>query len=163
MDKTMYRENNNDFPTKSPNYMKNNPLSEAQVKSLAQYCADKKTTLFNFLINRMKFTPYIPSSLFDGKDGACPFWIGMSFVNGRPVTGFKPEGYDIDSNHIYLASGAQSWWLKQSTSCGWTNAPRYACMKATKATEVGAVSKDIEVCSDKDSVPNVTMFFFGKG
>ena len=40
---------------KTPDCMKNNPLSDKDVQLIADYCKEKRTSLFQYLLNEMKF------------------------------------------------------------------------------------------------------------
>ena len=51
-----YEKHFNDF-SKTPSYMSGMPLSQAQVKALASYCASRKTSVFDLLFNRVGFIP----------------------------------------------------------------------------------------------------------
>ena len=82
----------NDIPKSSPAYMTKNPLSASQVKALAAYCKERKMTLFEFLMNKMKFKPYIE---FSDMVSYCPFCYDLT----RPGT-IKPEGDGINKNKI---------------------------------------------------------------
>lgn len=81
---------NNHFPkTKSsPAYMTKNPLSASQVKALAAYCKERKMTLFEFLMNKMNFKPYIK---YSDNFSYCPFCYDLT----RPGT-IKHEGEGIN-------------------------------------------------------------------
>lgn len=93
-----------DIPKTSPDYMTKNPLSAAQVKSLASYCSQKKITVFEFLINRMQFYPYIyDSSGFK----LSPFYYDDARSNGSNRY-FLPESCMVVKNRVFLATGAQS-------------------------------------------------------
>ena len=39
---------------KTPDCMKNNPLSDKDVQLIADYCKEKRTSLFQYLLNEMK-------------------------------------------------------------------------------------------------------------
>ena len=145
---------NNHFPkTKSsPAYMTKNPLSASQVKALAAYCKERKMTLFEFLMNKMNFKPYIK---YSDNFSYCPFCYDLT----RPGT-IKPEGEGINKNKIYLATGAQSYKRSEGTvPFAGTSVGGY--MQAIKMTEVGASNSQIKFFSN-DTPYHITMMFFTK-
>lgn len=68
---------------RTPAYMKKNPMSESQIKSLANYCAKKKVSLFDFLFNQMEFQPltYIKVS---GQPTVARFAIDYEVISIAP-------------------------------------------------------------------------------
>ena len=155
--KELWDGNRKRISEKAPDYMKNNPLTQSQVEELAKYCAGKKTTLFEFLINKMHFTPYMPSSLSGGRDGVSPFSLDI-YRSGRYYA-FLPEGKNVDSNHIYLATGAQT--QKHVYEGSGFSAQERGYMNLTLMTKVGAKNEKTEFYDR--GYAKYTVLFFEKG
>lgn len=99
--------------------MSKNPLSDKQLESLADYCAARKVSIFDFLFNEMQFLP-VDLSQAEARDGKINIWV---FNHTRPdlmssVYYFEPKG-PLVSGTIYLATShsiskgqrGQSAWL----------------------------------------------------
>jgi hypothetical protein len=154
------------FDVKStPAYMKNNPLSEDQVKALAKYCKEKNTTLFEFLINRMHFQGVI---IPNGTEGIKYSAFTMDYTRtdmNKPLTTantfYAPQSCFI-KGELYMAAGAQNRVREQGYSGGYTTAPVYAVMNAIKAAKVTDSVEKVKVCSNKGIVQDCAMMFFQK-
>ena len=76
----------------TPDYMKNMPLNKDQVTALFEYCYNKKTTIFDLLLNRVGFKVEQKRRL--GKNNIVSCWTLRNGV-------YKPKGM------VFLAAGAQ--------------------------------------------------------
>ena len=78
---------------KTPDCMKNNPLSDKDVQLIADYCKEKRTSLFQYLLNEMKFDLKV---VYNNKT------YTVSEISKDPIP--KNIGH---SQKIYLATGKQ--------------------------------------------------------
>ena len=108
----------NDNIMKTPDCMKNNPLSDKDVQLIADYCKEKRKSLFQYLLNEMKFDlkvvynnkTYTASDI--RKDlvlsthcVVVPNFMGGGWAyNHGPINGTK---YKELPQEIYLATGKQ--------------------------------------------------------
>lgn len=87
----------------TPSYMRENPLSSAQVKELTAYAAGNGETLFNFLFNDMKFTPH----KYTGKEQA-DFRARGEVVFPYAYVTDGSGNYVLNACPSYVAAGAQN-------------------------------------------------------
>ena len=103
---------------KTPDCMKNNPLSDKDVQLIADYCKEKRTSLFQYLLNEMKFDlkvvynnkTYTVSEISKDPILKMHLVVGSNFTgegwayNYGPINGSKNIEH---SQKIYLATGKQ--------------------------------------------------------
>ena len=103
---------------KTPDCMKNNPLSDKNVQMIADYCKEKRKCLFQFLLNEMKFDlkvvynnkTYTVSEISKDPILKMHLVVGSNFTgegwayNYGPINGSKNSEH---SQKIYLATGKQ--------------------------------------------------------
>ena len=111
---------------KTPDCMKNNPLSDKDVQLIADYCKEKRTSLFQYLLNEMKFDlkvvynnkTYTVSEISKDPILKMHLVVGSNFTgdgwayNYGPINGQK---YKELPQTIYLATGKQ--YITQNDKC----------------------------------------------
>jgi hypothetical protein len=107
-----------EYSMKTPDCMKNNPLSDKDVQLIADYCKEKRTSLFQYLLNEMKFDlkvvynnkTYTVSEISKDPILKMHLVVGSNFTgegwayNYGPINGSKNIEH---SQKIYLATGKQ--------------------------------------------------------
>ena len=108
----------NDNIMKTPDCMKNNPLSDKDVQLIADYCKEKRKCIFQYLLNEMCFDLKIVYNnktytsdeiksdfILRGKFIVSPGIMGTGWAyNMGPINGSKNSEH---SQKIYLATGKQ--------------------------------------------------------
>ena len=142
----------------TPDFMSRNPLSASQVKDLADYAAEKGMTLFDFLFNKMQFTPvcYSKSEVAQFQKENKPY---VQFVYHR--TGMLDNSGDyILTGKPFVATGAQNLVHKEGMSYGRCARPRYTTMQAINANKKGAGDEKIELYYNGVKSDSGDMIFF---
>ena len=98
----------------TPRYMSNSLLSTSQLKDIAEYCAQKNITIFDFLFNVMKFKPANP-------DGYPVFMETETGSEDDPVWYHRGEYYVPSGNDVfgtvYLVTGKSINKSRSGDSC----------------------------------------------
>ena len=98
----------------TPKYMSNSLLSTSQLKDIAEYCAQKNITIFDFLFNVMKFKPANP-------DGYPVFMETETGSEDDPVWYHRGEYYVPTGNDVfgtvYLVTGKSINKSRSGDSC----------------------------------------------
>lgn len=114
---------------KTPDHMSKNPLSQDQLKSLAAYCAEKNMTIFDFVLNDMKFKPDRLTAAERKAGGIAPPPFNITTSWDRGVI-YVPTGSYVYGK-VLLATG-HSLNKHQSGERAWID------YEAVNATQVGA-------------------------
>ena len=123
----------------TPDGLSNFPLNAAQMKSLAEYAAAKKTTLFNLLFNTVGFELQIYPSMtlmrYFGMDyGRC---TPESVIN-LPIFGSRTLREILRDGTTYIPTGNQYIILLEEWFDSHRDTPCFNCMQAIRANKVGA-------------------------
>ena len=135
----------------TPSYMRENPLSNAQVKELSEYAAGNGETLFDLLFNRMKFMPH----KYTEKERA-DFCAKGEVVYPYAYVTDRSGNYVLNANPSYVAAGAQ----KLSSPYGYT--PSLFEMRLIDANKTGAqeVVKTMHTVDSTYGGQDVDVIFF---
>ena len=98
----------------TPKYMSNSLLSTSQLKDIAEYCAQKNITIFDFLFNVMKFKPANPDGypvFMETETGSedDPLWYHRGEY-------YVPSGNDVFGT-VYLVTGKSINKSRSGDSC----------------------------------------------
>ena len=131
--------------------MRENPLSNAQVKELSAYAAGNGETLFDLLFNRMKFMPH----KYTEKERA-DFCAKGEVVYPYAYVTDRSGNYVLNANPSYVAAGAQ----KLSSPYGYT--PSLFEMRLIDANKTGAqeVVKTMHTVDSTYGGQDVDVIFF---
>ena len=139
----------------TPSFMKENPLNAEQVKHLAEYAAKKGKTIFEYLVNDMKFQPVRVTDEEKAERTA------QGIYDVQNVYPFEPADMTkhIVAGHPYLAAGAQN--LKQESGMTLGSfLPLTVYMQAVAMDQVGAGIDKIDINDNYGSAVDADLLFF---
>ena len=146
---------------RTPDFMSSMPLSTSHVEKLAAYCARRKTTIFDFLFNEMRFEP---TALSDAEQKKAVLAL-QPFDMDYAGFGFKysPRGRMV-TGKVLLVAGANE--ISKNSPGG---EKAWLTYKAVNAAKVGAQSSEVTFSKNRieargnmypDESSNNTLLFF---
>ena len=141
--------------TPTPSFMKENPLNAEQAQHLAEYAAKRGKTLFEYLVNDMKFQPVRVTDEEKAERTA------QGIYDVQNVYPFEPADMTkhIVAGHPYLAAGAQN--LKQESGMTLGSfLPLTVYMQAVAMDQVGAGIDKIDINDNYGSAVDADLLFF---
>ena len=140
----------------TPAFMKANPLNKDQVEALAKYAAERGKTLFEYLINDMKFYPVRVTDEEKAERTA------QGIYDVQNVYPFEAADMTrhIVTGHPYLVTGAQNLEHVTEMSFGYCVPPMYVRVQAIAMDQVGAGNDKIKIKSYYPGAVEADLLFF---
>ena len=137
-------------------FMKANPLNKDQVEALAKYAAERGKTLFEYLINDMKFYPVRVTDEEKAERTAQGIY---DVQNVYPFEQLDMTRH-IVTGHPYLVTGAQNLEHVTEMSFGYCVPPMYVRVQAIAMDQVGAGNDKIKIKSYYPGAVEADLLFF---
>ena len=162
--------NAEELKNRTPQVMSRFPLNAEQMKNLAAYCAAKKLTLIDFLLNNVGFElkiPYTPAlsrlvTEYEVSHGVTPQTVISGSGSGTLLEYLK-------KGDTFVPTGAQNYTYESGQYFGYSfcEPPSYNYMQAIRANKVGAGDEKVAVASNLDKkrtgkAVNANLLFFYK-
>ena len=144
--------------TPTPSFMKENPLNAEQAQHLAEYAAKRGKTLFEYLVNDMKFQPVRVTDEEKAERTAQGIYDVQNVYPFEPVDMTR----HIVAGHPYLAAGAQNLYKEEEIPCGiyYCLPPHYVYVNAVAMNQVGAGTDKIKIWSSGSDAVEADLLFF---
>ncbi len=144
--------------TPTPSFMKENPLNAEQAQHLAEYAAKRGKTLFEYLVNDMKFQPVRVTDEEKAERTAQGIYDVQNVYPFEPVDMTR----HIVAGHPYLAAGAQNLYKEEEIPCGiyYCQPPRSVFVNAVAMNQVGAGTDKIKIWSSGSDAVEADLLFF---
>ena len=144
--------------TPTPSFMKENPLNAEQAQHLAEYAAKRGKTLFEYLVNDMKFQPVRVTDEEKAERTAQGIYDAQNVYPFEPVDMTR----HIVAGHPYLAAGAQNLYKEEEIPCGiyYCLPPHYVYVNAVAMNQVGAGTDKIKIWSSGSDAVEADLLFF---
>ncbi len=162
------------YESAAPGCLTNMPLTEDQVKHLAEYANGKNISLFSFLFNKMGF---VPRTLSKAEIESLRNLDQIFYAGNKQMLEYAEEvlrqesaktyfasngkGGFTASGNPYFAAGRQSFEHVQDYSLGRCAPPRRILIKAIHATNGSTSPETIKVWDSITGADNVILFFQG--
>ena len=142
--------------TPTPSFMKENPLNAEQAQHLAEYAAKRGKTLFEYLVNDMKFQPVRVTDEEKAERTA------QGIYDVQNVYPFEAADMTrhIVTGHPYLVTGAQNLEHVTEMSFGYCVPPMYVRVQAIAMDQVGAGNDKIKIKSYYPGAVEADLLFF---
>ena len=140
----------------TPSFMKENPLNAQQVKDLAEYAAQKGKTIFEYLVNDLKFYPVRVTDEEKAERTAQGIYDVQNVYPFEPVDMTR----HIVTGHPYLVTGAQNLEHVTEMSLGYCVPPMYVRVQAIAMEQVGAGNDKIKIKSYYPGAVEADLLFF---
>ena len=139
----------------TPSFMKENPLNAQQVKDLAEYAAQKGKTIFEYLVNDLKFYPVRVTDEEKAERSAQGIY---DVQNVYPFQSTDLTKHTV-TGHPYLAAGAQNLKQESEKTLGYF-LPLTVYVQAVAMDQVGAETDKIDINDNYGSAVDADLLFF---
>ena len=139
----------------TPSFMKENPLNAQQVKDLAEYAAQKGKTIFEYLVNDLKFYPVRVTDEEKAERSAQGIY---DVQNVYPFQSTDLTKHTV-TGHPYLAAGAQNLKQESEMTLGYF-LPLTVYVQAVAMDQVGAETDKIDINDNYGSAVDADLLFF---
>ena len=139
----------------TPSFMKENPLNALQVKDLAEYAAQKGKTIFEYLVNDLKFYPVRVTDEEKAERSAQGIY---DVQNVYPFQSTDLTKHTV-TGHPYLAAGAQNLKQESEMTLGYF-LPLTVYVQAVAMDQVGAETDKIDINDNYGCAVDADLLFF---
>ena len=139
----------------TPSFMKENPLNAQQVKDLAEYAAQKGKTIFEYLVNDLKFYPVRVTDEEKAERSAQGIY---DVQNVYPFQSTDLTKHTV-TGHPYLAAGAQNLKQESEMTLGYF-LPLTVYVQAVAMDQVGAETDKIDINDNYGCAVDADLLFF---